>query len=145
MTKCLMLGDVINILQWTEDLSVNGRYSPRGYYTQLFLFSLLEFYKTQGFETLDLPFKTISMFLGASKDSAKRLKDYCRKKALIVLVHEPDRLRHISSAYRLKYKFCENPPIVATLHDAIRLLYSREQIFELYPAFIAKRILNSNG
>jgi hypothetical protein len=131
----LVVDDILYIIEMTLKLKKDDKFGRQGFYTQKFIFELLNFYKRHNKDVLCLPFNTLVKFEGSSSRSVSRILSFCIGSGILTITQLAIPENHISTFYKLNYQFKEGRP-VESLCGGLSLIFSGEQLQKLYTKFI---------
>jgi hypothetical protein len=135
----LSLGDVQAIVELTRSERTDGRFGREQFYTQLFLFHLLGFFKSRESEELPIPSTVISRMDGASHHTAGERMTFCVNNGIVVMTREEQQQSHRCRTYRLEYEFREGNQ-VSSFEEGLFALYDLSQLFKMYTRGIYDRL-----
>jgi hypothetical protein len=136
----LVVDDILFIIEMTLKLKKDEKFGRQGFYTQKFLFELLNFYKRHNKDVLCLPFNTLVRFEGASSRNISGILSFCLKRGILTIAQPANPENHISTIYKLNYQFKRGQP-VESLCDGLSLIFNSEQLQKQYTDFIYRNYI----
>jgi hypothetical protein len=139
----LTVDDVRSILRITDRLKVDEQFGREGFQSQLFIFTLISFFKNYKTDIRCIPSTTLIRFPGASTKTVKLRRTFCLGSGIVSIARSPSIEDKRGTTYKLNYQFKEGEAVNSFIEGLFKL-YTEDKLKELYTGWIYKNHISYN-